>query len=154
MNSVQKCEDLFNSLVSAIDAVYGSSMKTNIELIDIGAQIFPQLGHNVIRNADYDFEKMKGKYSIVNTDNGVGVHWFGVYQKGRVLHMFDTFDRSSMRLVPQFVKRATLAGFTIQDTHDKNHKREQRDEQEDCGIRSLAWLILVYHKGIRFASLI
>ena len=102
MNSVQKCEDLFNSLVSAIDAVYGSSMKTNIELIDIGAQIFPQLGHNVIRNADYDFEKMKGKYSIVNTDNGVGVHWFGVYQKGRVLHMFDTFDRSSMRLVPAF----------------------------------------------------
>ena len=62
---------LFYSLVSAIDAVYGSSMKTNIELIDIGAQIFPQLGHNVIRNADYDFEKMKGKYSIVNTDNGV-----------------------------------------------------------------------------------
>ena len=81
MNSVQKCEDLFNSLVSVIDAVYGSSMKTNIELIDIGAQIFPQLGHNVTRNADYDFEKMKGRYSIVNTDNGVGVHWFAVYQK-------------------------------------------------------------------------
>ena len=35
MNSVQKCEDLFNSC--AIDAVYGSSMKTNVELIDIGA---------------------------------------------------------------------------------------------------------------------
>ena len=74
MGDVKQCETLFKQLVSMITSVYGNEVTSNEDLIQIGRDVFKPLGNNVVRNADYDFKRMNGKYGIINIDNGPGIH--------------------------------------------------------------------------------
>jgi len=143
--SVQKT---FDDTVRALEKVFGSGMKTNIQLIEIAKHVFPILGNKVFRNAEYQFQKMGGKYSVMNTDNAKGIHWVSTFQRGKNIYVFDSFGRPTKQLIPEFYKRAVKAGYTIIDT---DYDVDQKDEQLDCGIRSLAWCIIAFHKGIKFA---
>jgi hypothetical protein len=138
---------MFNELVNALTTHYDNETKTNTELIIIGKEIFKPLKNNVMRNADYDFDRMHGQYSIVNTDNNEGVHWVGVYQEHNNVFVFDTFGRSIIKLMPEFHKRARTNGYIIFKANSK-YDREQEEVQNDCGLRCLAWLILTQSKGI------
>lgn len=138
---------MFNELVDALANHYDNDTKTNIELIAIGNEVFKPLKNNVMRNADYDFYKMSNQYSIVNTDNNEGVHWVGVYQERNNVYVFDTFGRNIISLMPEFHKRARTNGYIIFKANGK-YEHEQEDVQNDCGLRSLAWLILTHSKGI------
>ena len=151
--SKAKATTMYNQLIKALETHYNNEMKTNIELVKIGKEVFEPLGDNVFRNADYDFEEMHGEYSIINTDNGVGVHWTAVYQEHDKVYVFDTFGRDIKKLMPEFAKRAKVQGYNI-ITANKRYDHEQKATQNDCGLRSLAWLILAHSKSIRFASLI
>ena len=154
MNDVKRCEMLFKQLVDVITSVYGNAVTSNEDLIAIGRSVFKLLGNNVVRNADYDFKRMNGKYGIINIDNGAGIHWCSTFQRGRVITVFDSFDRRIERLMADFCTRAKREGYIVKQTKDKNHRREQRDEQSDCGQRCIAWLILCKAMGVEFASLI
>ena len=141
-------QQTFNETVRAIEKIYGRGMKTNIQLIEIAKNIFPMLGNNVFRNMEYQFDKMKGKFSIINTDNGNGEHWLATFQRGKNIYVFDSFGRPTKNLIPVFYKRAIHAGYTIIDT---DYDADQRDEQVDCGIRALSWCIICHFKGIKYA---
>ena len=154
MGDVKQCETLFKQLVSMITSVYGNEVTSNEDLITIDRSVFKPLGNNVIRNCDYDFKRMNGKYGIINIDNGPGIHWCSTFQRGRVITVFDSFDRRIERLMADFCTRAKREGYIVKQTKDKNHRREQRDEQSDCGQRCIAWLILCNAMGVEFASLI
>ena len=144
---------MYKKLVEALVSHYDNETKTNTDLIQIGRVIFEPLGNNVIRNADYSFDKMDGEYSIINTDNGQGIHWTAVYQERNNVYVWDSFGRDIKKLMPEFAKRAKVQGYNI-ITANKRYDREQEATQNDCGLRSLAWLILAKSKGVRFASLI
>ena len=148
-----KATDMYNKLVDALESHYDNETKTNIDLVNIGKEVFEPLGDNVMRNADYDFEDMHGEYSIVNTDNGSGIHWTSVYQEHDKVYVFDTFGRDIKKLMPQFAKRAKVEGYNIIKSN-KKYEYEQEVKQNDCGLRSLAWLILAQSKGIKTASLV
>ncbi len=149
----QNITSMYNKLVSALTSFYNCNSKTNTELIQIAKSIFKPLRNNVMRNADYDFSKMSNHYSIVNTDNGAGVHWVGVYQERNNVYVFDTFGRKINILMPDFVKRARTNGFNVYNAN-KKYEREQKEEQNDCGLRCLAWLILTHSKGINVTKII
>ena len=144
---------MYKKLVEALVSHYDNETKTNTDLIQIGKVIFEPLGNNVIRNADYDFDKMDGEYSIINTDNGQGIHWLAVYQEHDKVYVFDTFGRDIKKLMPEFHARGKAQGYTIVKAN-KHYDHEQKATQNDCGLRSLAWLILAKSKGVRFARLI
>ena len=144
---------MYIKLVSALTSFYNCNSKTNTELIQIGKSIFNPLGNNVMRNADYDFTRMDGKYSIINTDNGVGEHWLSVYQDHNNVYVWDSFGRDIKKLMPEFAKRAKVEGYNI-ITANKRYDHEQEATQNDCGLRSLAWLILAKSKGIKTATLV
>ena len=103
-----------------------------------------------MRNADYDFNRMDGEYSIINTDNGVGIHWVSVYQYHNKVYVWDSFGKDIKTLMPEFHARARAQGYNIIKAN-KKYEHEQEVNQNDCGLRSLAWLILAERKGIRFA---
>ena len=111
------------------------------------------LGNNVFRNADYDFNRMEDTYSIINNDNGVGEHWLSVYQEHHSVYIFDTFGRDMKILMPEFHARARAQGYSIINAN-KKYEHEQEANQSDCGLRSLAWLILAESKGIKTATII
>ena len=144
---------IYNKLINALETHYDNETKTNTDLIRIGEAVFTPLDDNVMRNADYDFNKMDGEYSIINNDNGAGEHWLAVYQEGSSVYVFDTFGRDIKTLMPEFHARARTQGYNIIKAN-KKYEHEQGVKQNDCGLRSLAWLILAKSKGIRFARLI
>ena len=148
-----KATAMYQKLVDALESHYDNETKTNTDLIQIGKDVFEPLDHNVMRNVDYSFDKMYGEYSIVNTDNYEGIHWTAVYQEHDKVYVFDTFGRDIKKLMPEFAKRAKVQGYNIVNAN-KHYDHEQKATQNDCGLRSLAWLILAKSKGIRFASLI
>ena len=151
--SKAKATNMYKKLVEALVSHYDNETKTNTDLIQIGKVIFEPLGNNVIRNADYDFDKMHGEYSIINNDNGVGQHWLAVYQEHDKVYVFDKFGRDIKKLMPEFAKRAKVQGYNIVKAN-KHYDNEQEANQSDCGLRSLAWLILAESKGIKTAALI
>ena len=116
--SNNKIEQKFYKVVRELEKVFGSGMKTNFNLIDIASKVCPEIGigQNVIKNMDYHFKKMRGKYAIVNTNNDSGEHWLSVYQKGKTIYVFDSFGRPTKSLVPEFYNRAVNAGFRVVDT--------------------------------------
>ena len=59
--------------------------------------------------------------------------------------MLDTFDRQSSHLLPDVIIEAKKNHFKCKK--GALHKL-QTDIQEDCGSRSLAWLLLVKKYGI------
>ena len=151
--SKAKATAMYHKLVDALEDHYDNESKTNTDLIQIGKVIFKPLGNNVIRNADYSFDKMDGEYSIINTDNGQGIHWTGVYQYHKKVYVWDSFGRDIKQLMPEFVQRARTQGYDIIKAN-KHYDNEQEANQSDCGLRSLAWLILAESKGIKTATLI
>ena len=146
-----RATDMYNKLVDALETHYDNETKTNIDLVNIGKEVFEPLGHNVMRNSDYAFEDMHGEYSIVNTDNGTGIHWTSVYQEHDKVYVFDTFGRDIKKLMPEFAKRSRTNGYIIVNANSK-YDHEQEDVQNDCGLRSMAWLILTHSKGINITK--
>ena len=151
--SKAKATMIYNKLINALVTHYDNETKTNTDLIRIGEAVFTPLDDNVMRNADYDFNKMDGEYSIINNDNGAGEHWLAVYQEGRSVYVFDTFGRDIKTLMPEFHARARTQGYNIIKAN-KKYEHEQGVKQNDCGLRSLAWLILAESKGIITATLV
>ena len=144
---------MYKKLVAALESHYGNETKTNTDLIKIGRAVFAPLGNNVFRNADYEFNRMEDTYSIINNDNGVGEHWLAVYQERHSVYVFDTFGRDMKILMPEFHARARAQGYSIIKAN-KHYDNEQEANQSDCGLRSLAWLILAQSTGVKTATLV
>ena len=85
-------------------------------------------------------------YSILNTDDSQssGTHWVGVYQDGRYMLVYDSFARSR-RLMQPFVQMMKKQGFEVVFV---NRGKDQSEQQLNCGLRSLLWLIFVDKYGI------
>ena len=90
-------------------------------------------------------------YSILNTDResdiGNGTHFIGVYQDNNVLYIYDSFGRK--HIMNEFVDTMNEIGFECRYI---NKKSDQCNLQQNCGIRSLLWLLFVDKYGIKQAS--
>ncbi len=91
-------------------------------------------------------------YSILNTDwstDGGGLHWVGCYQKDDMLFIYDSFARK--KIMKPFVDKMKNLGFKCVYI---NKKSDQQNQQVDCGLRSLLFLLFVEKFGIEKAKLI
>ena len=88
-------------------------------------------------------------YFIINTDltKGPGLHWVSVYysKADDKFYVYDSFARSSCSLLPHFIR--TIGSSYI----DINKKGDQANDEDNCGQRSLAFLIFVHKHGIAAA---
>ena len=106
---------------------------------------------NTINYWDKFKSNSKKSYSILNTDResdpGNGMHWVGVFQDDKTIYIYDSFGRKN--IMNDFIDVMTNQGFNCIYT---NKKSDQGNQQQDCGIRSLLWLIFVENYGIEEAS--
>jgi len=86
-------------------------------------------------------------YSILNTDDSSsgGIHWVAVIQDGPYMLVYDSFARTS-RLMKPFVEMMKNQGFEVVFV---NRGKDQSDEQLNCGLRSLLYLIFCDKYGIK-----
>lgn len=78
-----------------------------------------------------------------------GEHWVACWQENGSIYCFDSFGRAIDRIMPIFDSNA--GGGVIY-----NDNQVQKDSQEDCGQRSISFLICakILPRGIRDAILI
>jgi hypothetical protein len=76
-------------------------------------------------------------YAILNLDKSdmPGSHWIGVKYlgKGKVL-VYDSFGRKTQRIIPSLTERYTPV--------DADYDAEQENREDNCGPRSLAFLVV------------
>ena len=86
---------------------------------------------------------------ILNVDRSTepGSHWVALYRgKGDTCYVYDSFGRSGITLIPALLDWST-PGRVI----DADRDAEQEEHETDCGGRCIAFLYVVYVKGIRKA---
>jgi len=141
----------YDALVQHLeDNIFHSNQQTDTDQLDrIGKKL---LGSGFAGSFPEDKKiKFNGKrcYYIFNTDksNQKGCHWTGIYidHKNKKLYAFDSFDRQISKLLKDVVIDAKKNHFTVKQG---THVIEQQDNQNDCGQRSLAWLLMVKKHGI------
>lgn len=90
------------------------------------------------------------KYAILNLDssNQSGSHWIGLaYNNGDVI-VYDSFGRNTKKIIPSLLQSGN--GRVIMTDNDS----EQRLKEDNCGQRSLAWLMTFDKLGPEMALLI
>lgn len=104
----------------------------------------------VYHQANMPWSKIKRSkclYGILNNDiDGPGEHWLGFYVKDKQFYCWDSFGRSMKEIVPVLEKK--LKGQRIRHRMS-DRDRNQKNAQEDCGARCIAWLECVKEFGIR-----
>jgi hypothetical protein len=133
--------------IKTLRTIYGKNEKDNFELDKIGKDFF---GEKFIGAFPWDLLPMKNGYSVINTDDSTkaGVHWVGIYKDNKNIYVYDSFGRHTEHILPEFYKELIKSGYKVTDSE---HTPEQSNYQEDCGLRAIAWLLMVDLFGIKKA---
>ena len=133
MNSYKILKEYENNL-ELLEDILGNESTTDIELLKIGTLLFIDRFVGV-----FPSDKMKrlknNQMCIINTDDSKhsGTHWLACYRYKNKTWVYDSFDRD----VKGFSKFFKMKYNWI----SANTHREQSYNENNCGVRSLAWLI-------------
>jgi hypothetical protein len=143
----QKAHQQYDKILRIVTTLMGSGSTFSNDLEELGRKI---LGHSFAGVSPADripTLNNNKKYAIVNLDfsGEIGSHWVAcAYNNGSVM-MYDSFGRKADRILP------ALTAYRVIDTDDD---KEQLQTEENCGQRSLAWLIFHAMNGAKNAKLI
>lgn len=134
-------------------AVLGNGITTDSQLNTVGRKLFKSKWLGVhpsdVSARTINIKQRRGhKYFIINVDGSSepGSHWLGVAWDGSKFHIYDSYARSSKKLIPSFIK---TIGY---DYIDANHTADQRDREDNCGARAMAWLVYAAKYGHQSAG--
>ena len=138
--------ELNDQLINQIEDVMGKNREWNsIELDKLCRNGLGDKFNSVVPWSDYIPNTDKA-FSIVNTDNDVGVHWVSAFFDGKTVHVYDSFGRSMKRILKNFIEKIKLMGYKIVFC---NKRSDQAELQINCGLRSFVFLFLTSKYGIK-----
>ena len=120
-----------------VEPITGTKITYNHDLNRIGKQL---IGTEFLGVYPSDrMPKNKGYY-IANVDKSSqpGTHWLGCVNSNGHRYIYDSFGRGSSSIIPH------VSGSII----DADYDREQDINENNCGARCLAWLLVAQHLGI------
>jgi hypothetical protein len=91
------------------------------------------------------------RYAIVNLDRSTqaGSHWIALAYHSNKIYVYDSFGRQSTKIIPSLWTSGNVSTIV-----DAQHDAEQDMSEQDCGQRSLAWLMFFDNWGASNAILI
>jgi hypothetical protein len=135
---------VFNHHKRKFIRILGRKATTDTQLNDVGQAYFPQFVGAFSQDVKITPTPAR-QYFIINTDrkHQPGTHWCGVVKNGKTYYVYDSFGRTSSRLLPHFSKGKLVV--------DSDYDAEQFGKTEICGVLCLAWIATVAEVGIRNA---
>ena len=113
---------------------YGST--DNTQLQSIGMYLFNSKSNKPFIGV-YSSDKMpvlkNNQMCIANTDDEAGVHWVACYKYQNKTFVYDSYDRDVKSLSKHWKKKHNWI--------NANKDRDQSYAEENCGERSIRWLI-------------
>ena len=134
-----RADKIYNDVLKVVEGVLGSTTTYQRDLVTLGKRLFGVKFRGVFA-ADRIPKMNNGQYSILNLDKASepGSHWIAVVKSAGDMLVYDSFGRSSKKIIPSVFKSGN--GSVI----DTEYDIEQADSQLNCGARSITAL-LVYH---------
>ena len=114
----------------------------------------PELGINAdgSKTTSNNVNKFSHLYAIANLDDSTmpGSHWIALAfdVNTRNVWVYDSFGRKTSKIMPGLVKQY---GEKLKMVDDD---AEQKQSEDDCGARSMAWLYVFDRYGVDLAKLI
>ena len=128
---------MFKRALREVERILGSDQTDSHELHDVGVFLFEDKFKGVFASDEIHLSRTGEGYYIVNLDTSrqQGSHWVALAVRGPVCYYFDSFARTN---------RSTLR---LNDPHhiivqERNPCIVQGRREENCGQRSLAWLMV------------
>ncbi len=92
-------------------------------------------------------------YFIYNLDkkDEPGSHWIGIVKSPQGILVYDSFGRDTKEIIPGVYSLGNRKDISLQDTEDD---AEQKEWQDNCGARTIAFLKVYDEHGSAVASLI
>jgi hypothetical protein len=138
-----------------VEAEIGSEVTKTNTLTRVGQRVFGPSFIGVYARDTFPFQNLSpGDKGIINTDRSdqEGTHWVaiarGITEPDKV-YVYDTFGRKG--LIPAQSVQPLPPGTHLSPTDDD---AEQKDSEDNCGARCLAWLCVYEELGEFFADLI
>jgi hypothetical protein len=121
-----------------IENIIGNSTTTNIDLNKFGKYLFGNKYLGTFSSNDYPKIVKNNECFIINTDPNYksGMHWCSVFKYKNNFYVYDTFDRN-IHSLSKFWKNN-------KNWISANKDVDQSFNEENCGERSLCWLISAY----------
>ena len=128
---------LYNEILREVEKILGNGITFSTDLERVGKQLLGTKFKGVYASDKIPKLNHTNPYCIANVDNShqLGSHWVALVKSGRNIVVYDSFGRKTSKLIPNV--RLSGNGKII----DTEHDREQRIKQENCGQRSLAFLV-------------
>lgn len=138
--------------------VVGRGITTDVQLDRVGKSLFGKQWLGIfpvdVKPARFLANVQPGKlnYSIINTgdSNSAGIHWLAVIfdATNNKYFIYDSFARRLKKLIPKFARTIGYNYITM------NGGKDQKDDSDDCGARSMSVLLFVAKHGILPAMMI
>jgi hypothetical protein len=144
----------FRKQLKLVEHVMGKGLTYNSYLLKIAKQLIGAQFEGVYSQNTVPLKLPTRCMFILNqdVDTGKGIHWISVYKNGKTYYIYDSFGRTSKRLVPLFVNQ--ILGENCKYI-DSDHDPEQFGyKSENCGQLCLTFLLCVKRLGINNALLI
>ncbi len=139
---------IFNKHKKRLIKSMGIKSTTDRQLNIIGNQLFGNQYLGTFSQDNLPFHKVKSNtFAIINTDTAgkSGVHWVALYFTSKTAYIWDSYGRSSRKLLPVFTKQLKTHKFKFIDS---DPDADQSKKSEICGQISLAWMLTIKEVGI------
>ena len=130
--------EFYDKVLVKIEKVIGNGSTSDVQLMDLCLKLFGQRFKGVF-SIDDTFELKHGEMGIFNLDkrNMLGSHWVAVVKDKKHYIIYDSFGRD--------IKLKQKINIMTEDD------AEQDINEQNCGQRCVAWLVVVAVKGIKVA---
>lgn len=131
----------YNFFLKEIQKELGNGITDNDTLMKAGKELF---GNDFLGVFPSDKEPKKmydNQCCIINVDKSgqIGSHWMSIFYKNGKRYLYDSFGRNFNKLI----KNRNIGGQMTEND------AEQKEVEENCGQRSLAWLCTIREFGIK-----
>lgn len=137
-------EQKYREVLKKLENTIGSKVTFSNDLQSLGIRYFGLKFKGVYPSDKIPKLNNLQPYAIINLDNSSlpGSHWVAVAydNKSGNIFVYDSFGRKTKKILPDIY----IGGNKIIDS---DHDPEQRLNEDNCGQRSLAWLIVFDEQG-------
>ncbi len=146
----KKAEEIFDNITKIIEKEIGHENSTySSELNRLGKELFDKKFIGVF-SSDKIPQLKDNSYAIINLDRSDqgGSHWIALAKKDKDPYIFDSFGRDTYKILPSI--RHSGNGLIKMTDNDRN----QKDHENNCGQKCIAWLCVFDEYGPSIAKLI
>jgi hypothetical protein len=134
-------ENIYNRIVTIIETTMGTiNVTNNLELDKICNILFRKKYLGTFASDKLPLLSKKKPFAIINIDKygKGGSHWVACAFQNNNIYIYDSFGRKTKKIIPHLRYKNVI---------DSDYDAEQNVNEDNCGQRCVAWLLVFQTYG-------